>query len=87
MTTKQETVILSYSLPDFIYKIDEHRQAGWEFHKDHEPGVFGFTYECHMIRNATDDQLEKDQTEANKPSRAEILAKARAAKAAKKEGN
>jgi hypothetical protein len=76
---KQHTVVLCRSLAEFVYTIDEYRQAGWLFDPDMPPVEFAFQYECGMIREVTEEQIEQE----NKPSRADILAKARAAKAAK----
>lgn len=75
--------ILSSALQDFVFRIDEARQEGWEFDANSPPTVYGFTYEAAMWRDATEEQLENDAIEAAKPSRGEILAKARAAKAEK----
>lgn len=84
---KQHKVVLQNSLPAFIFAIDELRQEGWEFDPEMLPTTYGFSYEAGMVREITSEQLEQEQVEANKPSRAEILAKARAAKAARKSAN
>jgi len=80
---KQTKVVLAHSLQTFIFALDALRQDGWEFDPEMPPNVYGYIYEGGMIRLPTDDQLAKDEADANKPSRAEILAKARAAKKAK----
>lgn len=85
MTTKQQQTILCGSLQEFVFTIDELRRDGWEFDPDMPPIEYAFKYECGLIRNASEQQIQKDQAIEGKPSRAEILAKARAAKAAKKE--
>lgn len=74
--TEEKDVVLCNSLAEFVFRIDEMRQNGWEFDPEMPPVVYGFSYEAGFKRPAKDN---------GKPSRAEILAKARAAKAAKKD--
>jgi hypothetical protein len=76
---KQGTTVVSASLPIFIADIIDLTKKGWEVHPDYEPNQGPILYECLMVREPTPEQTAED----NKPSRAEILAKARAAKAAK----
>jgi hypothetical protein len=83
----QSTVILEPSLPLFILKIDEHRREGWEFIPDVPPATWGFSYECHLQRFRSAEELVADAkavADALKPTREEILVKAREAKALKR---
>lgn len=85
MTTKQEVAILEYNPGTMSLKIQEMVEAGWSVDPDRPLVQLGFTWECWFIRDASDEQLAIDADAAAKPSRAEILAKARAAKAEKAE--
>lgn len=82
---EQKEVVLCNSLSEFVYRIDEMRQNGWEFDPEMPPVVYGFSYEAGFMRAISDKQHAEEVAELNKPTRADILAKARAAKAAKKE--
>lgn len=79
---QEQTVIVS-SPEAMGFKIQELVQKGWTINPNHPVSQLNFQWECGFIRNATPEQIAED----NKPSRAEILAKARATKAAKKETN
>jgi len=76
MTVKQTKVILQYNLQTFIQEILESVENGWELDQNDPPCVWGTSYECRMTR-------ADDVPEEYKITRAEILHKARAAKAAK----
>ena len=78
---KQEKHVTSTSLPAFVIECLQLQKQGYELHEEFLPAQFGPQYECTMVRTATPEQLAHDA----KPTRAEILAKARAAKAANKE--
>lgn len=73
---KQTRTILTPSLYVFAYELQEAIQQGWEIDGDTPPTTFGIVYECGLMR-------EVDEGFTEKPTRAEILAKARAAKKAK----
>lgn len=76
---EQTTVVLQHTLHEFIFEIDSLRQDGWEFDEQSPPTTVGFMYEAQMWRNPTDIQ----RAAGPKLTRSEILANARAAKAAK----
>jgi hypothetical protein len=80
---KQVETVVAYTLDEFIEGIVEKVKQGWDIDRDKSPILYGFIYECGLVRDATQIQLDKDAAELAKPTRAEILAKARAAKAAK----
>lgn len=84
MTTKQTKNVTEYNLHNFIQSILKEAKKGWEIDESNPPAFYGMMYETGMVREATDDQLDADAAELAKPSRAEILADARAKKAAKK---
>lgn len=73
----QNKTVLTPNLGAFVREIAELVADGWEVDDDHEPGLFGFSYECHLVRQVPEGHVEK-------LTRAEILANARAAKKAKK---
>ena len=73
---KQTKVILQYNLQTFIKEITDSVNNGWEIDDNDPPDVWGTAYECRMVR-------EDEVAEEIRISRAEILHKARAAKAAK----
>lgn len=72
------------------FAIQKMVQDGWTI-DEHRPLTFySFgTVEVGFVRDPNEEQLRKDKEALEKPSRAEILAKARAAKAekAKEAGN
>lgn len=75
-TEKQEyevTTVVHHSLPEFIYEIDRKRQEGWLFDDKYPPGLFGYLFECGMCKKPL-AQVKAD-----------AAAKARAAKATKKQ--
>jgi hypothetical protein len=78
MTTLTKTLI-KYGLPDYTEALAEALKAGWELDASNPPTVIGFTFTCPLKR---DDGIE----DPVKLSRAEILRKAREAKAAKAAG-
>lgn len=73
---RQTKAIVEYGLPTFVKAILDACEDGWEVDFDNPPCTWGTTYEAHLTRSA-------DITDEQRLSRAEILAKARAAKAAK----
>lgn len=76
---EQTTVVLDPSLLDFTTQVIDLAREGWELDEENPPRMVGFMYEAHMWRDPTEEQRN-----AQPPlSRAEILAKARAAKAEK----
>lgn len=79
-TTPQTTTVFTHSLPSLVEEVVRLTKDGWELDPNFPADTFGFSYHVGMIRSATPEQLAKDA----KPSRAEILANARAAKAEKK---
>lgn len=81
--TRQTTTVLEYGLQEFMFACEKLRLDGWEWDEQSPPAFYGFCYEAHLHRDPTQIQLDKDAAEAAKPSRAEILAAARAAKKAK----
>lgn len=81
--TFQQTVVTAHTLHDFIFMIVDLLGEGWEFVDDSPPTTYGFMYECALTRNPTQKQLDTDLARSSKKTRSEILAIARAAKAAK----
>lgn len=73
---RQTKAIIEYGLPNFISSLLEALEQGWEIDDDNPPAVYGFAYEAHLSRSA-------DITDEQKATRAEILARARQAKADK----
>lgn len=84
MTTKQEESFLHPNPGTVALKIQEMVRKGWTVDEDRPMTLLGFQWEVWFKRDATDEQLAKDEADLNKPSRADILRKAREAKAAKK---
>jgi hypothetical protein len=84
MTTKQSKEVQAYSLHDFVQEVLDHVENGWKIASHSLPTFYGRLYVVEMERDASDEQVAKDKAELEKPSRAEILADARAKKAAKK---
>jgi hypothetical protein len=84
-TTKQTKQITEYNMVTFIQAIVDASKEGWKIDENNPPAFYGRIYEVILERNASDEQLAADAAELAKPSRAEILAKARAAKKAKEE--
>lgn len=79
----QRTTIVEKSLERLKMEEDRLTKEGWVRDPAIPLSAFLFSYELGMMRDPTPEQVAKE----NKPSRAEILAKARAAKAEKnKEG-
>lgn len=85
MSTRQEQNFLDPNIGTVALKIQEMVRDGWSLDEDRPVTLYGFMWEVWFERDATDAQIEKDAAEAAKPSRAEILAKARAAKAERKQ--
>lgn len=68
------------------FEIQRMVQQGWEIDPDKPLTFLGFgNLEVSFWRDADYEQLARDAAELSKPSRAEILAKARQAKADKRE--
>lgn len=74
MTTKP---ILSPNLGIFCQTLVDHAKQGWDIDSAHPVDLYGYMYECQMVRD--EDILDPPP----KPTRAEILAKARAARGKK----
>jgi hypothetical protein len=81
--TRQEQNLLDHNPGTLSLKISEACQDGWRVDPDRPMTLLGFLWEVWLLRDATDEQIADDAAEAAKPSRAEILAKARASKAEK----
>lgn len=77
---KTSKSILDPNLGAFVQTVIEHALQGWTIQESNPPSLLGFYYETVMERD--EDIVDPPA----KPSRAEILAKARAAKAALKAG-
>ena len=75
---KNSKAILTGNLESFVVQILEAADDGWELDPSNPPAMLGYNFECIMLR----DSDIKDEV---KLTRAEILANARAAKAAKRE--
>jgi hypothetical protein len=75
---KNSKAILTGNLESFVVQILEASDEGWEIDPSNPPTMLGYNFECIMLR----DSDIKDEA---KLTRAEILANARAAKAAKRE--
>lgn len=82
--TDQKQVHLDYNPTLLAFKVQEMVLDGWEIDPFHTFAQIGNMWECGFVRSATDAQLSADAAELAKPSRAEILAIARKAKAEKK---
>lgn len=77
-TPEQTKEILSHSLIGFSQELVDLAADGWQLDEDNMPSMHGFMYVAHLWRNPTEEQRNAQP----KLSRPEILAKARAAKAA-----
>lgn len=75
MTTKP---ILSPNLGIFCQMLVDHAKQGWDIDSSNPVDLYGYMYECQMVRD--EDVIDPPP----KPTQAEILAKARAAKAERK---
>lgn len=75
---KETKVVLTPSLLAVGYEIAEHARDGWEIDENLPLGMNGFQYEVGFIRNFDASRP------APKPTAAERMAKARAARGAKK---
>lgn len=75
---KNSKAILTGNLESFIVQILEAVDEGWELDPSNPPTMLGYNFECIMLRDSgIMDEIKR--------TRAEILASARAAKAAKRE--
>ena len=83
MTTRQERNLYDRNPGTLSLKIQEMVEEGWDVDPERPMSQLGFMWECWFIRDVTDEQLQAEAEDADKLSRAEILAKARAAKAEK----
>jgi hypothetical protein len=84
---KQVASIATHNLIEFVDECIAKALAGWEFIPDHKPSQDLHMYTADMVRFPTLAELQADADELGKPSRADILAKARAAKAEKASAN
>lgn len=84
-TTRQEQSITG-STVEVGFEIQRLIQQGWEIDQN-RPLTFAAygNLEVSFVRDASHNQLAFDAAELSKPTRAEILAKARQAKADKRE--
>jgi hypothetical protein len=76
---KIHKAVLNPNLGLFVTEVAALAKEGWELDPAFPPGLFGYHYECQMLR----DEAIVDPPAP--PTRAEILAKARAAKKAKED--
>lgn len=83
-TQRETLVFLEYNPGVLILKIQDLILDGWLVDEDRPLNQVGFYWECAMVRDSTEAQRLKDEAERGKPSRADILKKAREAKAEKK---
>lgn len=78
--------IINVNLSAFLREFQEHVQQGWEIDDNAPPNLWGVAYETGLVR--TDKSIAAmatRQVDAPPPlTRAEILARARAAKVAKR---
>lgn len=82
-TVFEQIVIFESGLLSFLEAVKQKWADGWELDPDDGPMMYNFAYKTAMRRDAEHVKAEADRIAAGKPSRAEILAKARDAKAAK----
>lgn len=80
---KQEQSFMDPNAGTVALEVQKMVRDGWSVDEDRPMTLLGFQWEVWFVRDATDAQIASDEAEAAKPSRAEILAKARAAKAEK----
>lgn len=73
---KATKVIQSPNLAEFVKLVVEASRDGWEIDDMNPPSLYGYFYETVLLKDEND-------VEPPKPTRAEILAKARASKAQK----
>lgn len=81
MATTEFVMITEPGLQGFLTAVREKWNEGWEIDEKHPPYVHLYSYVCGMTR-----EVLNEQEQAAKLTRAEILANARAAKAAKAQG-
>lgn len=81
--TQQSKVIIDHNPSVLSFRMQELILAGWVIDPQMPLTQLGFLWEIGFVRSATDQQITLDEEEASKPSRADILKKARDAKAAK----
>lgn len=74
---KTTKIIVTPSLYVFAFELQQAIQEGWEIDGECPPAAWGLVYECGLMR-------EVDENAPQKMSRSDILAKARAARAAKR---
>lgn len=73
---KVNKTVMDANLVVFVQQVVELAKEGWEMDETNPPALYGFYYECKMLK-------EESEIEEPKKTRAEILADARAAKKAK----
>lgn len=74
--------VINTNLALFGFEVEELIMQGYEIHPDYPMTTWGVAYECKMVLNDRRVALMADNTP--KLTRAEIMAKARAVKAANK---
>jgi hypothetical protein len=74
---KVSKLVVSPEIGEFVQFINDHQKLGWELNKNNPARHIGWLFEVEMFR-------DEEIVDPDKPSRSEILAKARASKAAKK---
>ena len=79
----QKQVLLDYNPSELAFRMQELIQSGWEINPESPFTQLGAYWECGLMRDPTVAQLTSDAEKAAKPTRAEILKKARATKAQK----
>lgn len=77
----QQKVLFMASMAEFGFELQTHIQEGWEINPQWPMQPLGFGLEVGLLRDPTAEQLSRDAQP--KVSRAEILKKARDAKAEK----
>lgn len=80
---QQEQSFLNPNPGVVALEIQRMARDGWSLDENRPMALFGFMWEVWFLRNATDEQLAKDEAELGRLSRSEITAIARQAKAEK----
>lgn len=80
----QTLVLLEYNPGKLMSTVQDMILDGWLLDEERPMNQVGFYWEVGMVRDSTSAQRAKDEAELNKPSRADIMKKAREAKAEKR---